>query len=70
MLARGVSSTHVIIYEGPARPYRDKEQFGRAFRKVGQRAGVSLGVTSQDLWTTAPPSSIALPRTIPSGLVV
>ena len=47
MLARGVSSTHVIIYEGPARPYRDKEQFGRAFRKVGQRAGVSLGVTSQ-----------------------
>ena len=53
MLARGVESTHIIVYEGTGRPYRDKNQFGRAFRIVRERAGVSPGVTFQDLRTTA-----------------
>jgi integrase len=53
MLARGVESTHIIVYEGTGRPYRDKNQFGRTFRIVRDRAGVTPGVTFQDLRTTA-----------------
>ena len=53
MLTHGVESSHIIIYEGTGRPYRDKNQFGRTFRIVRERAGVTSGVTFKDLRTTA-----------------
>ena len=52
MLAKGVSSTHILVFEGTGRPYRDKDQFGRAFRICRDRAGVDSNVTFQDLRKT------------------
>lgn len=52
MLSKGVSSTHIVVYEGTGRPYRDKDQFGRAFRICRDRAGVDSNVTFQDLRKT------------------
>ena len=52
MLQSGVNSTHIICYEGTGRPYRDKDQFGRAFRICRDRAGVTKDVKFQDLRKT------------------
>jgi integrase len=47
------TSTHVIVNEETRQPYKDKNEFGRVFRKVRARAGITRNVTFQDLRTTA-----------------
>jgi len=47
------TSTHLIVSEQTAQPYPDKNIFGRAFRKIKDRAGVRPGLTFHDLRTTA-----------------
>jgi len=45
--------THIIINEITAQPYKDKNAFGKVFRKVCRRAGLERSLTFHDLRTTA-----------------
>jgi integrase len=47
------TSTYIIVNEETQRPYKDKNEFGRVFRKVRQRAGITRNITFQDMRTTA-----------------
>ena len=45
--------THIIVNEMTAQRYKDKNEFGRAFRKACRRAGLERSLTFHDLRTTA-----------------
>ena len=45
--------THIIVNEMTAQAYKDKNAFGKVFRKVCAWAGLERNLTFQDLRTTA-----------------